>query len=63
MRVKKICNCKYNDFIYCNNKNVKRSLFGIGARLCVFNNTNVNVCEFQEKSIKPKIKPPPQKQK
>ena len=49
-------NCKYVDSIYCTNKNVKRTLFGLGARLCNHDN-----CKFIEPVYKPPIKPSAQK--
>ena len=55
--MQKKVNCKYNDKgAWCTNKNIKRSLFGIGARCCV---------EFSDKQCKLKEikmlkgKPPP----
>ena len=40
-------NCKYNDKgAWCTNKNIKRSLFGIGARCCSeYNNIS---CDLKE---------------
>lgn len=47
-------NCKYNDQeAWCINKNVKRSLFGIGAKCCnLYNNKK---CKYQEKCIESKF--------
>lgn len=46
-------NCKYNDDgAWCTNKNIKRSLFGIGARMCRV--VDGKSCEFKE----PKTKKP-----
>ena len=46
-------NCKYNDRgLYCKNKNVKRSLFGIGARLCSCLNFGED-CSYKESYPKP----------
>lgn len=46
-------NCKYNDRgLYCKNKNVKRSLFGIGARLCNCVNFG-GECPYKESYPKP----------
>lgn len=48
-------NCKYNekDTICCTNKNIKRSLFGIGARMCI-KFQSVTKCEFEEyKTLRP----------
>lgn len=44
---------------YCKNKNVKRSLLGIGARLCIKYRDENNFCEYHEKPKKPNIVPPP----
>jgi hypothetical protein len=42
-------NCIYNDNVgWCKNKNVKRSLFGIGARVCPLADGLVD-CPHQEK--------------
>ena len=50
-------NCKYNDQgAWCTNKNVKRSLFGIGARCCT--EFNDKECELKEIRNK-KSNPPP----
>jgi len=44
-------NCKYNDRgAWCTNKNVKRSLFGIGARCC--SEFNDKECELLEIKVK-----------
>ena len=51
-------NCKYNnDRAWCNNKNIKRSLLGIGARCCI-DYPLKNICEYRETSPQPEIKPP-----
>ena len=49
-------NCKHNNKgAWCTNKRVKRSLFGIGARVCCeFNDIK---CELKEKSVR--LAPPP----
>ena len=49
-------NCKNNDQgAWCKDKRIKRSLFGIGARICpVYNG---GYCEFQDKFKRPKIEP------
>lgn len=53
-------NCKSNnDGAWCKNKNIKRSLFGIGARLCTIYEFIDKKCEYQEACPKPK---PPSKQ-
>ena len=50
-------NCKYNDSgAWCTNKDVKRSLFGIGARCC--SEHNDKKCELKEVRTL-KAKPPP----
>lgn len=52
-------NCKYNDRgAWCTNKNIKRSLFGIGARCCVLYPDGIS-CKYQEKYEKPKVSIPP----
>lgn len=53
-------NCKYNDNgAWCKNLNIKRSLFGLGARCCVLfpDKFLSNLCKYQEKYRKPKYKP------
>jgi hypothetical protein len=57
-------NCIYIDRIaWCKNKNVKRSLWGIGARYCMdypSNFLNKNGCEFRvEHKRSSGITPPP----
>lgn len=48
--VKVKINCIYNsDVSWCTNKNIKRSLFGVGARCCVLHDdklVNKEKCEF-----------------
>lgn len=55
-------NCKYNDNgLYCKNKKVKRSLFGIGERQCKltrYSNYQFSGCEFQESYPRPSSPPP-----
>jgi len=49
-------NCIDNDSgVWCVNENIKRSLFGLGARMCLV--AEGRKCEFQEKHPKPG--PPP----
>jgi hypothetical protein len=56
-------NCKYNDQgAWCFNKEVKRSLFGFGARCCIIYPNYTGKCEHQIKYPKP-IAPPPPPQK
>ena len=47
-------NCKYNDdAAWCKHKEIKRSLWGFGARLCVlYPPKNISECEYQEYKIK-----------
>jgi len=34
--MKRKINCKYNsEVLWCTNKNIKRSLFGLGAKCCI----------------------------
>lgn len=48
-------NCKYNDDgAWCINKEIKRSLFGIGTRCC--SEFNDKKCSLIEPKIKTKIK-------
>lgn len=50
-------NCEFNDGnAWCKNKKVKRSLFGLGARMCI--EFNDNQCKYKPSSVRP-IKPPP----
>lgn len=51
-------NCIYNDKgAWCNNENIKRSLFGIGARCCKIYPYSKESCKYQEKYKRPS--PPP----
>ena len=53
-------NCIHNDRgAWCHNKNIKRSLFGLGARCCVLYPNWSENCEYQEKLKRPNIQPPP----
>jgi hypothetical protein len=53
-------NCIYNNRgAWCVNKNIKRSLFGIGARCCIEYPYKNDICPYQKKYKKP---PPPKKQ-
>ena len=48
-------NCKQNDQgVWCKDKRVKRSLFGMGARMCC--RAEGKFCPFQDKIPRP---PPP----
>jgi hypothetical protein len=48
-------NCVYiNNVAWCKNKNIKRSLWGLGARCCVEYPPDISSCEFKEKYSKPK---------
>ena len=56
-------NCIYNDRgVWCINKNVKRSLFGFGARCCILYDNPYhpwdNICKYQVKWKKSSIVPP-----
>ena len=52
-------NCQYNDQgAWCINKNIKRSLFGFGARCCILHDTTNKICSFRKPKPKP-IAPPP----
>lgn len=52
--------CLYsNNVAWCKNKNVKRSLFGIGVRCCkIYPYMNKCNCEYFEMTPKPKMTPP-----
>jgi hypothetical protein len=55
-------NCIYNDnHAWCTNKNIKRSIFGIGARCCkVYPYGEESNCEyFQPRSCLRPLQPPP----
>lgn len=46
-------NCQYaEDGIYCTNKNVKRSLFGLGARMCM-EAYRCDKCPYKVKNPRP----------
>ena len=52
--------CVYNDKgAWCNNKNVKRSLFGIGARVCVKYPPSKKSCDFIKRHKRPILPPLP----
>lgn len=61
--MQKKVNCKYNDRgAWCTNKNIKRSLFGIGARCCVEFSGNKGQCDLKEiRTLKAKPPPSPKK--
>ena len=51
--------CTHNDQgAWCNNKNVKRSLWGFGARTCPLHEKFYGKCEYQNSCQKPKSNPP-----
>lgn len=54
-------NCVYNDNgAWCKNKNVKRSLFGLGSRCCInYPYENKKHCKFKKTYEKTPIKLPP----
>jgi len=53
-------NCKHNDRgAWCTCTKVKKSIFGLGARLCTEYYESDNTCEFQVKHPRPKAPPPP----
>jgi hypothetical protein len=46
-------NCVYNDQgAWCKNKKIKRSIFGIGARVCL-DFEKEGICNIREKYIRP----------
>lgn len=52
-------NCISNDRgAWCKNKNIKRSLLGIGARCCKIYPNFGESCEYQIKVKRPKSPPP-----
>lgn len=58
-------NCEYNDGgVWCKNRNIKRSCFGLGARMCVEYDKSIK-CEHKiVRKIRPcKIPPCPNKPK
>jgi hypothetical protein len=58
MNIKNPCIHSDND-AWCKNKNIKRSLFGIGARCCVvYTQINKSNCKYYEAMPKPKYLPP-----
>lgn len=61
--MQKKINCKYNDSgAWCTNKNIKRSLFGIGARCCVEFSGEQFQCDLKEiRTLKAKPPPIPKK--
>jgi len=54
-------NCKYNDRgAWCINKNVKKSLWGFGARCCsLYPGLNGEKCQYQVEYKRPQPPPPP----
>ncbi len=58
-------NCIYTDRgAWCKNKNIKRSVFGLGARCCIEYPTidhSVGACSYKEEHPKPKLSPCPPK--
>jgi hypothetical protein len=54
-------NCVYaeNPGGYCKNKIIRRSLFGIGARLCILYWNNKKRCLLQKAYTKQRPPPPP----
>ncbi len=51
-------NCKSNDGLYCKDKRIKRTRFGLGHRLCC--EVDGDPCPFKERYSKPKGHPAPQ---
>ncbi len=53
-------NCTYNERgAWCNNRNMKRSLFGLGARCCLlYPGLNGERCREQVKYPRPQFPPP-----
>lgn len=64
----KSCFCKYSGWDEeCFNVNIKKSLFGLGMRVCVKTNDRINsistYCKFYEKPKRPVDPPLPSKRK
>ena len=55
MGIKNKCIHSVND-AWCNNDNIKKSLFGIGARCCVDYGKMSNDCKYYTFKPKPSIK-------
>lgn len=53
-------NCAYADNPggYCKNKLIRRSMLGIGSRICKVYDDDGAVCEYQKKFDKPPAPPP-----
>ena len=52
-------NCIWNDQgAWCKNKEIKRSLFGLGARCCIEYGSN-KTCQLKKLRPKPLPSPPP----
>ena len=58
-------NCVDNDRgAWCKNKNIKRSLWGLGARCCTeYDNQYFKKCEYKKPHKRMKVAPAPQKNK
>jgi len=53
-------NCIYNDEgCWCKNRAIKRSLWGLGARMCIDAGRLRATCEIREEYPKPASPPPP----
>jgi hypothetical protein len=53
-------NCIYNySFTKCRNRHIKRSLFGIGPRMCILYNEDEASCKYQVCFTQPPPPPPP----
>jgi hypothetical protein len=59
MNIRININCIHSDRAWCTNKNVKRSLFGIGARCCVEYPPFTEKCEYKVMCPKPTAPPSP----
>lgn len=55
-------NCIDNDKgAWCKNKNIKRSLWGLGARCCIeYRNEGFKKCEYKKPYKRKKVVPAPQ---
>ena len=54
-------NCKFNNQgVWCTNKKIKSSLFGLGTRSCS-DAYSANTCTYKEKLGRPVAPPPPPK--
>jgi len=52
--------CEFNDRgAWCKNENVKKSIFGFGARCCLIYPYDNYFCSYKKRHSKPRPGPPP----